>query len=1555
MSIDAGVADRVNIRSPIIPCEKSTLYREANSQLTRNSPRVHISKTFPINDFYYYLCETLYTFLIAVPILKINRYQSHCGATRGYLINIHYSFPDADAFGTAFLQSPPETISATSPNRSTADSDSDSTSTELCDEPDHLSDVDSEDLTSASDSYIIATDDEKHAGVEGSSTSVSTPARSYARSEPMTTIEVPRIANPVLETGRNDETASLSEISIAKITDQIRRLSAEDDNNATISQARDNELLMEDHSIERSQVTEMDSEPQNPVNYTLIMPSSANLTNSKAMNNYDYLSLESNLDEAGKSDILYRADCPKDTEEVDDIVRVSTRDINNLGTNVAETSVDVSRNDFRDQTSSSLDRNYDRFIAPLDASDELFESSLRSSRVYLDSRSDLDSNDASSKVSEIATESRSFYSRKYIMGHSPICPITMDNKLSRLSHDAYNAVNPEVSLTSPETRRDVTFGDNEPTTIQTESYCELRRIPKSPESTKSFSSGETMGPDSKPSSLTMSPRTPNRSDSRDFTIDKSIGTCSSISSDSKTLVLHSASSDITHGDPISIAKRTSHDSPSISTDSLRNKSDTSPKLGTSSSSDSTCSPSKVKSSERSFSSDLQSPVSANSIRYTTSYGKRGQDNVSDSPIDLSAATSPFYPIANPNQKTPSPYGAGKQRRCSTDSVDTSPDIKSISSKDSTRFSGYQAKLDATTKSIEIKEGEISDGISKRNDLFAKPQLELNADMNVGYTSRERNKADLSSYEPIGSEPYQKHGDFAEDNADDPLSEKDVVPQLPHEKLDKHYLNYNYRRRDRSRLIERSSSSLERRCIDLKSSASKDEFDTTMAKKRSSDILEDMKHLEAKAFSDGSSDTSMLTKKSSDIWENMKNLEARRQDTFSNSASGFSKRRLEIPDISITSEGRKSYIVHPKINIDENSDSILKTISCNKSTDSDTDDGRESKVGVWTKVKPRKKGDNGRRSSDRALKIIQENSAILHKILACQAKKRLPDLEEISKEITISPINEEISKIFSPILEKMGLNEHEINEELARINFKDLDNMSATSVSEFDAKINEELTKLSLIDDAEQIDHLDVDEIISHDYLNTREALIDHKINEELSKLLANYEEESPPSMMNLDKGSSSQNISEIEGLDLTSISTNVFSYKSSNDSIEIRSDQESVHDSVIQHERFPFATLKYEQSLSPKSDIDIYRELEKLDKISSVQVLPDRPVEIPPKRLSPIAYATDASAYPEVSSTTRYASKTSPFDVISLKSTYEPYKSFDFANRPSPRDNLYTYDKPVESTFDYADSKPRLPVDSYDLHLKSPILSKESLEFRLRYDDEPPRPSSGEYVIAQDSRSTISLNSSYYGKGNGNAVTPTKYVSKEDKCLDIRDYSSDKPDLVRHKYSVLSPKEFSHVRGTGYDKSLGTLAHVMDSEQDIGSYLPMRHRDYNILSPNRQYRNHYFPSSPNHYTPKFSPDLTEEAQRSAISHPESPSKICASKYGDLTSKESNCYKKSTLSYGSIESANKGEDDADTTPSPKMHFSPFPVRNNTRKPKELTLKLGLYSPKASDQFGQPKKS
>ncbi|CAB0041761.1 unnamed protein product, partial [Trichogramma brassicae] len=266
--------------------------------------------------------------------------------------------------------------------------------------------------------------------------------------------------------------------------------------------------------------------------------------------------------------------------------------------------------------------------------------------------------------------------------------------------------------------------------------------------------------------------------------------------------------------------------------------------------------------------------------------------------------------------------------------------------------------------------------------------------------------------------------------------------------------------------DRSNSSLEKRFPEMLLSPSMEDF-ANSSKKRSSDVLEDVRHLETKISEDGEIDPNMLTRKTSVIWEDLKCLEARRQDTFSDSASTFSKEKIDVPGICISTVGRKTYIVEPKINIDESSDSILKSVTYKNGSDRNEsdDDGKESKLGVWTKVKPRKRDNNGRRSSsDRALKIIQENSAILQKILTCQAKRRLPDLEEITKEITISPINEEISKIFSPILEKIGLNEHEINEELAKINFKDLDRTTATTTaSEFEAKINEELSKLSIID------------------------------------------------------------------------------------------------------------------------------------------------------------------------------------------------------------------------------------------------------------------------------------------------------------------------------------------------------------------------------------------------------------------------------------------------------------------------------------------------------------
>ncbi|KAK2584478.1 hypothetical protein KPH14_006853 [Odynerus spinipes] len=1206
-----------------------------------------------------------------------------------------------------------------------------------------------------------------------------------------------------------------------------------------------------------------------------------------------------------------------------------------------------------------------------DASEQMFEASLHPYRnVFSSPKQNLSDTSPTSSVHS----RQPFYSKTYVMGHVPISPVTVDQKISALNKVSYSIDNNTiVALESGKNSDDPldrpTFSDKLQT-IDTKSYTETtKKSPRTPESSKSFSSGETMGPDSKPSSLTVSPRTPVRSTSREFSMDKSM--CSSISSDSKTLILQSTESDVARESPRLDAKKLSYEksSPStpISTDSLKNKSEASPKLIISSDSCDSCSPSKVKSSERSFSSDLQSPISANSIKYTSNYSKRGQDNISDSSLDLSTAVSPFYPIAHPNQKTPSPYSVSR-RRCSTDSAETSPEQRLSVSKEPA--SKYSSKLDSSLK-MEDKEGN---GISTKSDAYVRPQFISGKDnLCLNLLGRDKERSDSRIYELGANEVYRNDQHSTDENADDQLSEKDTVSQLPQEKLDKHFMNLNYRHKDRSRIFERSSSSLDRRFADLKSSASTDEFSTSIAKKRSSDILEDMKHLEAKAFGHGPAESGMLTKKTSYIWEDFMNLEARRQDNFSNSASNFSKHRLDIPDISVTNEGRKSYVVHPKINIDESSDSILKTVSCKKSNatnDDEDDDGRESKLGVWTKVKPRKRGNNGRRSSDRALKIIQENSAILHKILACQAKKRLPDLEEISKEITISPINEEISKIFSPILEKMGLNEHEINEELARINFKDFDSMAATSVSEFDAKINEELSKLSLIDDTEQLDDLDVDEIISHEYLDTREALIDRKINEELSKLLANYEEEPRLSMATLEKGSSSQNISDTEGLDLTSISTNVFSYKSSNDSIETRSDQGSLQEVTIQSERFsqyaqpmiPYGTSTYVQDLSPKSDIDIYRELEKLDKISSAQVMPDTSPDISPKTLSPASYVPSVSPYSDVPTSMRYSPNTMPFDSSPLKTTYDPYKSFDFKTNLSPRrvpSNPYTprpYDNVTDSNFEYFDHKTGLCPNSYDVHLKSPILTKESLEFRVRYDNESPRQLSGEsFALPTDvvsKQMSIEKSVLYYTESN-NIVTPTKYGTKEGRpplqdvigssFLDYPPESSS--DLLHRKYDSPSPRNYIHDKSPEYERPYTNLA---ETKTTVGTYLPIKLREYQpTLSPNRQ-PDQPFPSTRNYYaTTKLSPGVDDEMKR-PVSHPEFPDKVTISQYPEPPSRGSSCYKKSSLSLGNIGRASKNGHGGslNATPSPKAQFSPFPVKNTSKKPKELALKLGLYSPKGS---------
>ncbi|XP_023290729.1 uncharacterized protein LOC105694437 [Orussus abietinus] len=1513
--------------------------------------------------------------------------------------------------------------SLTSPKRgpegSKADSDSDSTSTELCDEPDKLSDLDSEEQTSASD-YVMATDEEKKSPRGGDSPSmkresvpgsVASSQEDGNRCQESLTGEV-EVQGPkiTVRSQRGEDLSDLEETSIAEITDQIRRLSADDevyaglplmDNKSDLGSSgmsvsrRDSKSLDDWSESSKSDAGKSRSVKGDSLDVGIDGTSETSLA---TVDSFNFLSLSgSREDDEGTRE---------NNSKYLEVGRVSSDDARSLVEHIDVGKNDVEQSDaFPENVGVEKDGVYsDSYDAGVKHLPGLFPTSVSASfdrkevdgggrsptlRSYEKSLQFCGSDSRDSEIlgtSAIAIRtnyaspdvSASTVPKSYAIGHIPITPVLVDQKLSKTmesSGTSWTSLREETpspgmtcferngSLTSP-------IYKQQPTPMK--SYPEQKKSPKTPDSGKSFDSGETMGPDSKTSSLNASPRTPpTRSESRTFRTDKSA--CSSVSSDSKTLTLRSIDLDPTNVHPTRLeAKKTSYEksSPStpISSDSLKNKSDASLKLVVSSSSDS-CSPEKLKSSDRSFSSELQSPISANSIKYTSNC-KGGPDNPSESPLDLSAATSPFYPIAHPNQKTPSPYSVSKQKN-GTDSAETSPEMKSTSSKESTKPTGYrQNGHQGIPKNNRGNELGLSDsqGYRKVERRFCKGNQELES------TRPRTMEKDVALYESEFQDESRQRSrkSFVEDDLRDVYSEKDTVAPLPIHKVDKRSLLGNrcgifqtektterQENQEYSKPFERSYSSLDKSFADLKGSIYAGNFDTSTVKKRSSDILEDIKHLESKTTADSAPDTGILTKKTGYILEDLKDLEARRQDTFSDSASGLSKCRLDALGADFVADRRKSYVVEPKINIDENSDSILKSLALNNDG---KEDDKESKLGVWTKVKPRKRGNDGRRSSsDRALKIIQENSAILHKILTCQAKKRLPDLEEISKEITISPINEEISKIFSPILERIGLNEEEINEELARINLKDFDQMAATGGSEFDAKINDELSRLSLIDDSE-VDHLRVDDIVSRDYLETRDALIDRQINEELSKLLANYEERSGMR----DARSSSQNVSDLEALDFSSGSTNVFSYKS-NDSIETKGELESVEANLEPEKFSPFLaddSLMYGSSgyngrdLSAKSDIDIYRELEKLDKISAAQVFP----RAMPYVSKAIPYASNPVHFKDASPIEiDYSRPEKPFDSSPSRSPYDDFKPYDFKSRISPRKGSKdpyssssreksAIEPTIEPTFEYTERLSATSPRLYDLGVKRQIVSKESLEFRVRYDDEQARQiRTNDLTLRpfQTELEALDKGAPYYNDDSTiNKYTPKGKLSLAGGLPSQLDYVYEKPEGLGRNYEELSPEDYKFTKSKDLQRQ-AFPSPLSDKEPNFGSYLSLRLGDSRALSTNYHLSDRKFPDSGQFYAPKLSPSLEDVAKR-PVSHPEFPDKPSASKFPDSSSSYSASNRKSSLSLGNIGHPSKiAEQTLEKILSPKMQFSPFPVRNTVKKPKELGLKLGLYSPTNSN--------
>ncbi|XP_043273402.1 uncharacterized protein [Venturia canescens] len=1704
----------------------------------------------------------------------------------------------------------PETMSSslTSPKRGSAnDSDSDSTSTELCDEPDRLSDVDSEEPTSTSDCYVMATDDEKsprpgQSPVIGVTPSCQFPDENSSDRHDAAYLEEEGYQKDPENNSKQLLTVEGSSSSIAMITDQIRRLSASDDNNLSpVSHVESVELDMkeldqkvgcgsEGADIGTDRTLENATRIVKDLTMLPVIPDTKESTQDgfcameKNFESLDRYNFSINSDNSGISETLMDSAISSATEYHEVIAMPvssvatkntdgSTDTIVNFGTanlplNIETTRLESSSretNDIFNYESTSISR----------ASPE--KTSLRLTDLVLSKCSKYENSISIASLNDNPTEKniieRTFHPRSYVIGHLPISPTTVDDKLnttckippstekvrilkpetdsflagtsgsldtnskciaqasiskentdssesltknncpldnlaaSKRDNETCTSVSkgitsnetfsmnkrvpdtlesfsatskPNDSLTYSDTSRQITQSlVNEPevnvpkfsarsmtgkseretrdvssdydfdvsiNTISSEKnisqmiektvtvpmneipmtdtpspigsevktselssnyvyqdamltkfYEDKKKSPKTPESGKSYSSGETMGPDSRNSSLATSPRSIT-TDSRNILMDKSAR--SSFSSDSKTLTLRSLESESgvhnkTKLDIKSDLTRPSleNSSPStpISTDSLKNKSEISPKFVISSSSES-CSPGKAnKSSERSFSSELQSPVSANSIKYRTNYAD-GQEHLSESPLDICSATSPFYPIVNPNQKTPSPYSTTEKQSTNGNSEETSPEQRSTGSKEEGNSSKYNVKSvsSGVTRCSDLNKSSKNNDEYDSGRPFEKELAETLSSLPCDKTKSERI---TSSHYREGSEldSYRSKEIVVEEKEDmeERYIEMDTVSPLPRDKYDANRPafvdksgsfkglglsesdgKYSVNTRENLKPFERSCSSLEKRFGKLKCSPSVEELIVDTHKKRSSDILQDIKHLEEKTLNDGTADTSMLTRKTGYGWEDLKNLEARRQDNFSDSASEFSRGRPDPSRISVFTEPRKSYVVEPKIDLDEGSESILKNYARKKSN-GEPDDDSESKIGVWTKVKPRAGRDNGRRSSDRALKIIQENSAILHKILTCQAKKRLPDLEEISKEITISPINEEISKIFSPILEKMGLNEHEINEELARINFKDFDQMTTASgsVSEFDAKINDELSKLSLIDDTEIVDNMAVEDVISRDYLDTREALIDRQINEELSKLLANYEKDSPICVVgNRDEISSCQNPSEIEALDISSISTNVFSYPSSNESMEMKTDLDPMQDTGISGDKFsqysedPMMKFgkpsKYSlRSMSSKSDIDIYQELEKLDKISSGEILPSSASIIPQKIISPMSYPSECPVYPEVHpSSIDYSIKPADkvFESSPMKSPYDTYKPYDFKSRISPRktpSNPYSarsYDKPaMDDHFDFHEN-PTSPSSLYDLGgTASSLLTKETLEFRVRYEDETSKAIRNDDFTLEPYHSSLvdfDRGASYYS--NESPVSLKRLEAErnlEQTIVSPLNCSYKPPDLYTQKYDSASPKNYSYLKNpTEYETS-----YKVDEESvEAGSYLNPRRKNSHSLSPSYQYDARDFSASINHpYGTELSHNLDEASKRTFFHSeiPETMSQLVKCPE-NATSREALNYRKASLSLGPLDgTSTRISTCLETTPTPKSLFSPFPIRNSSRKPKELGLKLGLYSP------------
>ncbi|XP_057318042.1 uncharacterized protein LOC130663026 isoform X2 [Microplitis mediator] len=577
-------------------------------------------------------------------------------------------------------------------------------------------------------------------------------------------------------------------------------------------------------------------------------------------------------------------------------------------------------------------------------------------------------------------------------------------------------------------------------------------------------------------------------------------------------------------------------------------------------------------------------------------------------------------------------------------------------------------------------------------------------------------------------------------------------------------------------------------------------------------------------------TDILTsQKKSDESNDLNDFKERCEYSLHDFACQLSEDEVEFSGSNVLTNPSKSYAIEPKIQMDEESDSFLIKYAKNKDTDESS--GKiECKLGVWTKVQPRKKGENGRRDScDRALKIIQENSAILHKILTCQAKKCLPDLEEISQEITISPINEEISKIFSPILEHIGLNEYEINEELANINFSDFNPSSGIEKSEFDKKINVEHSQLSLTDDKE-VFHFDEDRISITNFLYSKEPLIHNKMDEELSRMIDECERKSPNNLC-LFSEFSKKSPNDIEALNICSCSSNEF-FQQFSKNLEHQRDYHFFKDTYSHPEKFPDCIDNLKEysmeSICPRaedlflnSDIDIYRELEKLDKMSPHDSVRSNLSNMIQESVSPLGHITESSArskseipvkcYDEFEKTFNFISPDishpfhEPYNVQVLKSIPFEFSSKQFSHN--------TRNKSWESSFEPNEDHVTTS-ENYEIKNQDEILLHNSYKFRVCYEDK----------ISPNQKICTDISSLYSCKTDQEAAV---HLNKSPNHYDNH-LNDDKQNTSDS--SMISPKKTMNV-DTKFNSHLSILQTA--SEELSADYEYSKEDDFTLNSINK--------------------------------------------------------------------------------------------------------------------------